>query len=80
MSRGAREVSRLIQAMGGAELTAYGLGHLGDYEATLFSPHSHNRLFGAAFVAGQPFDRLAEGVPTAAALVRLAAHYMSTCR
>lgn len=72
MARGACEVSRLIRAMGGSELTAYGLGHLGDYEATLFSPHSHNRLFGEAFVRKEPFDQLAEGVPTAAALANLA--------
>ena len=37
MARGAREVSRLIKAMGGNELSAYGLCHLGDYETTLFS-------------------------------------------
>ena len=43
MARGAREVSRLIKAMGGNEFSAYGLCHLGDYETTLFSPHSHNR-------------------------------------
>ena len=30
MSRGAREVARLIKAMGGNELSAYGLAHLGD--------------------------------------------------
>jgi len=75
MARGAREVSRLIHAMGGSELTAYGLGHLGDYEATLFSPHSHNRAFGEAFVQGQQFGCLAEGVPTTAALFKLAKYY-----
>jgi len=37
MSRGTREVARLIKAMGGNELSAYGLCHLGDYEATVFS-------------------------------------------
>lgn len=31
MSRGTREVARLIAAMGGNELSAYGLCHLGDY-------------------------------------------------
>ncbi len=46
MSRGTREVARLIQAMGGNELSAYGLCHLGDYEATVFSPYSHNRRYG----------------------------------
>ena len=30
MSRGTREVARLIQAMGGSQLSAYGLCHLGD--------------------------------------------------
>ena len=42
MSRGTREIARLIKAMGGNELSAYGLCHLGDYEATVFSEYSHN--------------------------------------
>lgn len=71
MARGAREIARLIRAMGGNELSAYGLCHLGDYEATLFSPHSHNRRFGEAVVKGEPYNLLAEGVPTAKALVQL---------
>lgn len=50
MSRGAREISRLISAMGGNELSAYGLCHLGDYEATIFSKYSHNRMFGEMLV------------------------------
>ena len=50
MARGAREVARLIHAMGGNELSAYGLCHLGDYEATLFSLHSQNRKFGESFI------------------------------
>lgn len=68
MARGAREISRLVRAMGGNELTVYGLSHLGDYEATLFSPHSHNRRFGQALVEGQRFEKLAEGVETVKAL------------
>lgn len=71
MARGAREVARLIKAMGGSELSAYGLCHLGDYEATLFSPHSHNRRYGEAYIKGEEYHLLAEGVPTAQALVRL---------
>ncbi len=71
MARGAREVARLIRAMGGSELSAYGLCHLGDYEATLFSAHSHNRRFGESFIRGEAFEKLAEGVPTAKALVTL---------
>ena len=68
MARGAREVARLIKALGGNELSAYGLCHLGDYETTLFSPHSHNRRWGEAYVLGQPFEKLAEGVATARAV------------
>lgn len=75
MSRGTYEVGKLIAAMGGAEMSAYGLCHLGDYEATLFSEHSHNRRFGEAFVRGEPFDKLAEGYYTADAMVRLADRY-----
>lgn len=75
MARGAREVSRLIKAMGGNELSAYGLAHLGDYEATLFSPYSHNRAYGEALMTGRLFEKLAEGVPTACALRKLAGTY-----
>ncbi len=75
MARGAREVARLIRAMGGEELSAYGLCHLGDYEATVFSPHSHNRRFGEAFARGEKFDALAEGYYTARALRGLAERY-----
>lgn len=71
MARGAREISRLMRAMGGNELSAYGLCHLGDYEATLFSQHSHNRLFGESYIKGEDYHALAEGVPTSKALVLL---------
>lgn len=75
MARGAGEVSRLMQAMGGNALSAYGLAHLGDYEATLFSPYSHNRAYGEALVKGDKFMKLAEGVPTAAAMKNLGEKY-----
>ncbi len=75
MARGAREISRLVRAMGGNELTAYGLSHLGDYQATLFSEYSHNRLFGENYIKGIPMNKLAEGVDTAKALVRLSELY-----
>ena len=75
MSRGAREVARLIKAMGGNELSAYGLAHLGDYEATLFSPYSHNRSYGEMLVKGEKFAKLAEGVPTSAAMKKLGEEY-----
>lgn len=75
MSRGTREVARLIAAMGGNELSAYGLCHLGDYEATVFSRHSQNRCFGEAFVRGEPYDKLAEGYYTVRALLTLSTQY-----
>lgn len=72
MARGTREIARLMRSAGGNELSAYGLCHLGDYEATLFSPHSHNRKFGELFVRGEYFDKLAEGVQTSSALLKMA--------
>ncbi len=72
MSRGTREISRLIDAMGGNPFSAYGLCHLGDYEATVFSPYSHNRGFGEKFVRGEEYHELAEGYYTAKALHNLA--------
>ena len=71
MARGAREIARLIKALGGSELSAYGLCHLGDYEATVFSKHSHNRRFGEAYVKGEEFKSLAEGYYTVKALVEM---------
>ena len=75
MCRGTREVARLIKALGGNELSAYGLCHLGDYEATVFSEHSHNRAFGEAFVTGKPYTKLAEGYYTVKALMELSEKY-----
>ncbi|MDO4542657.1 MAG: NAD(P)H-dependent glycerol-3-phosphate dehydrogenase [Bacillota bacterium] len=75
MSRGTREVARLIKAMGGNELSAYGLCHLGDYEATVFSRFSHNRSFGEAYVKGEEFSSLAEGFYTVKALKKLGERY-----
>lgn len=71
MARGTREIARLIKALGGNETSAYGLCHLGDYEATLFSPWSHNRKYGEDFVKDKCFDKLAEGVMTSKALYKL---------
>lgn len=75
MTRGAREVARLIKAMGGNELSAYGLAHLGDYEATLFSEFSHNRMYGEMLMKGETFAKLAEGVATSAAMKALGEKY-----
>lgn len=75
MSRGTREIARLISASGGSELSAYGLCHLGDYEATVFSEHSHNRRFGELIVAGERYGKLAEGYYTVKALMMLGAKH-----
>lgn len=75
MSRGTREIARLIKAMGGNEISTYGLAHLGDYQATVFSPYSHNRAFGERFVKGEHYGELAEGVATTRAMLRLGEQY-----
>ena len=72
MARAPVEVGRLIKFFGGNPMTAYGLSHLGDYEATLFSKNSHNRMFGEKFARGEDFGKLAEGVPTLKAVKLLA--------
>ena len=72
MARAPVEVGRLIKFFGGNPMTAYGLSHLGDYEATLFSKNSHNRMFGEKFARGEDFGKLAEGVPTLKAVKILA--------
>ena len=75
MARGTREIGRLIAAMGGDENSAYGLCHLGDYEATLFSKHSQNRMFGECFVQKKDYGKLAEGYYTVKALRNLGKNY-----
>lgn len=75
MARGAYEVGKLIQAMGGKFSSAYGLAHLGDYETTLFSEYSHNRRYGEMMAHGAKFEKLAEGVMTAKAMKELGDSY-----
>lgn len=75
MARGPREVAKLIGAMGGNEMSAYGLAHLGDFEATVFSPYSRNRLYGERFIQGKPMEKLAEGVSTTKAMMLLGEKY-----
>lgn len=72
MARAPIEVGRFIKHFGGNPLTAYGLSHLGDYEATLFSKHSHNRTFGELFAKGENFGKLAEGYYTLKAVKNIA--------
>lgn len=71
MARGSFEVARLIKALGGDPMSAYGLAHLGDYETTLFSEFSHNRAYGEMLAKGRKFEKLAEGVMTSKAMALL---------
>ncbi len=75
MSRGTHEVARLIEAVGGKGISAYGLCHLGDYEATVFSKYSHNRQFGENYVKGEEYGLLAEGYYTAEAVKNMCDKY-----
>lgn len=68
MTRAPLEVGRIIEKFGGNKKSAYGLAHLGDYEATLFSKNSHNRQFGENLIKGIGFDKLAEGYYTLEAI------------
>ena len=61
--------------MGGKPSTVYGLCHLGDYEATLFSNHSQNLTFGRNFIKNEPYEKLAEGYYTVKALRKLGEKY-----
>ena len=72
MARAPQEVARLVQASGGDWRSVYGLSHLGDYEATLFSKYSRNRNFGESLVREEKMSGLAEGVPTSHAMLSLA--------
>lgn len=68
MTLGAKEVAAYIEKQGGKYITAFGLAHLGDFETTLFSPFSQNRLFGEALAHNQTYSKLAEGVMTTKAI------------
>jgi glycerol-3-phosphate dehydrogenase (NAD(P)+) len=71
MALGAHEVSILIAKMGGKKESAFGLCHLGDYQATLFSEESNNRRFGETLVTGENVNFIAEGVSTSSAIEKI---------
>jgi len=64
MSRSVVEVGRFIEKCGGNSRSASGLSFLGDFEATLFSKYSNNRLFGELFIKGETTDKNCEGFYT----------------
>ena len=71
IARGPREIARLVTHLGGDERSVFGLSHIGDYEATLFSKHSHNRTYGEEIAKGGSYDKLAEGYYTVRSLMTL---------
>ena len=75
MARATYEYARLVDKMGGKGQTIYGLSHLGDYEATLFSPFSHNRMFGECLAKGEDYNLSAEGVFNVKGFYALAQKY-----
>ena len=75
MARATSEVARLILAVGGNPNTVYGLSHLGDYEATLFSKFSHNRLYGENLAKGEITKKSAEGVGNTKGIANLAREF-----
>lgn len=72
MTRAPLEVGRLIEFKGGNPASVYGLAHLGDYEATLFSRNSHNRMYGELLAKGEAYNKSAEGVGTLKAVKAIA--------
>jgi glycerol-3-phosphate dehydrogenase (NAD(P)+) len=71
MVAGAKEISILIENMGGKKESAFGLCHLGDYEATMFSRESNNRKFGESLVTKERVNFVAEGTGTSRAIERI---------
>ena len=77
ITRGLAEMSRLACARGGRAETMMGLAGLGDLALTCASRSSRNYSHGVALGAGRPPEDAAvvEGVPTSAALARLAGRH-----
>jgi glycerol-3-phosphate dehydrogenase (NAD(P)+) len=71
MARSIVEVGRFIKHYGGNPQSASGLAFLGDFEATLFSPYSNNRMFGEKFVKNESFEKNSEGYYTLEAVKQM---------
>jgi glycerol-3-phosphate dehydrogenase (NAD(P)+) len=82
VTRAAREMSRLGEAMGGDRDTFSGLAGIGDLIVTCTSPNSRNRQVGQQLGRGRRIDEIladmcqvAEGVRTAAVAIEIAAKH-----
>jgi glycerol-3-phosphate dehydrogenase (NAD(P)+) len=80
MTRAAREMTRLGEALGGDRDTFAGLAGIGDLIVTCISPHSRNRHVGEQLGRGRPIaeilagmSQVAEGVKSASVAMKLAA-------
>ena len=71
MSRSVFEVGKFMEKCGGNSRSASGLAFLGDFEATLFSKHSNNRLFGELFIKGEKTTKNCEGYYTLKAVYEM---------
>ncbi|MEO0184516.1 MAG: NAD(P)H-dependent glycerol-3-phosphate dehydrogenase [candidate division WOR-3 bacterium] len=82
IARGILEIQRLGEKMGANPKTFYGLSGLGDLITTSFSEESRNHIVGKMLGQGRSFEEIrsrlvmvAEGVPTAKAVMKLARKY-----
>jgi glycerol-3-phosphate dehydrogenase (NAD(P)+) len=82
ITRGLAETGRLLEALGGARDTLMGLAGLGDLVLTCTGNLSRNRRVGLALGEGRALPQIladlghvAEGVPAARAVGRLASHH-----
>ena len=78
VTRGAVEIARLGEALGGRRETFSGLSGIGDLMVTCFSEHSRNRRFGERIGQGESIreilassDQVVEGVSTARAVAEM---------
>ncbi|MEE9404745.1 MAG: NAD(P)H-dependent glycerol-3-phosphate dehydrogenase [Algisphaera sp.] len=82
LARGLAEITRLGIAMGAQPETFFGLTGVGDLATTCFSPSGRNRSCGERLGRGHKLEAVleemsgvVEGVPTARAVMGLAAHH-----
>jgi glycerol-3-phosphate dehydrogenase (NAD(P)+) len=82
VTRGIVEIQRLGVRMGARAGTFWGLSGLGDLVTTSFSNESRNHRCGVCIGEGKPLEQIlremvmvAEGIPTARAIKRLASRY-----
>ncbi len=66
-----KEISKLIEILGGNPSSAYGLCCLGDYQASIFSEHSNSVAYGRTIVKKTVFQKHTPGAYTAKTIIDL---------